>query len=162
MTLNSTAEWKAQGDDWMLERMRDVAAPGTLEECLSDEGWASIYYFFSKSEYNTENVDFLAKVDQFNRTGDMNLAKQIYDEHVREGAPAQVNLAGSNRSPLDEIFAGQDEPVGPPNLFDGARDEIYRMTNADSYERFKRTAAQVQTDLAAEIDWDDVAGRERA
>ncbi len=162
MPLETPDQWKAEMEPWMLEIVKDRTIPSSLEDCLKDEGWATIYYFFAKANYVTENLDFLAKVDEFGRNGNMDLAKQIYQEHVREGSAAQVNLSGGNRGALDDIFKDQDEPIGPPDLFDASRREIYGLTNTDSYTRFVRFATETQKVLGEEIDWDNVEGRDRS
>jgi len=157
--LEKAEQWKAEAPEWMVERIRDVNPPGELSGCLADEGWAGVYQFFAANNYVTENLDFLAKVQAFQSNGSMDLAKQIYEQHGKAGSPQEVNLSSTNRSALAEIFDDEDEPIGPPNLYDAAYAEIYSMTNNDSYKRFVGICGTVQTELAAEIDWDNVEGR---
>lgn len=149
MALNSTEEWQQQAEPWMLDTIRQSEPPEQLSDTLVNEAWASVYYFFAKSEYNTENVDFIAAVDDFKRSGSMDMAKQIYNRFVPGGAPEQINISSDTRTNLEGIFKDQEEPVGPPNLYEAAYDEIYRLVQSDSYARFKRVASQAHEDLNA-------------
>jgi hypothetical protein len=146
----------------MYEYLRDNAIPEALDGALSDGNWEVILHQFAASEYSTENLDFLRAVATFENSGDLNQGEEIYRQFVQAGAPAQVNLGGGVRTDLDGIFGEGGTGVGPPNLFDGAKTEIFRMMSNDTFARFKAKAKAAQDAWGAETDWDSIEGRERS
>lgn len=150
MPLEKTSDWKDQAEPAMLEQLEKGLAPETLSACRADQQWLRTYRFFAEKNLVTENLDFLEEVEEFRRTGDMTLAKKIYEEYVPSRAQRQLNLSVSNRTALEEIFEDEDEPIGPPSLFEMSYEEIYKLTDTDSYKRFKKITGDVGKDLAAE------------
>src|SRR5438270_1247248 len=163
MAWEKTEDWKnALESIGMTEFFRDTTIPDSIDGVLSDGNWEIIFHQYTKAEYNSENIEFLRAVRTFETSGDLNQAAEIYKEFVAETAPRQVNLRGSNRADLDEIFGPDKEGIGPPNLFDGARDEIIGMIKNDAFPRFKASASKAQQAMAEEIDWDNIGGRDRS
>jgi regulator of G protein signaling-like protein len=146
----------------MVEFLRDNAIPDSLGAALSDGNWEVILHQYAASEYSTENLDFLRSVAAFENSGDLDLAAQIYQYYVMAGAPQQVNLGGPVREDLDGMFGEGGTGFGPPSLFDSAKNEIMRMTSNDTFARFKAKAKSAQDALGAEVDWENVEGRERS
>jgi hypothetical protein len=160
MPLNSPEDWKtALADTWMLDYVRDVEVPASLDAALSNEGWYSIFYFYAQSEFATESLDFIATAGTFAENGDLGLAQQIYDTFVSANAEKQVNLSSATRGPIDAALGVGGEGHGPPSLFDGAVAEVKRMMAADTFRRFQTSAGEAQRALAEAIDWDNVQGR---
>ena len=163
MAWTTPEAWKdALADTWMLDYVRDYQVPGSLEELWVDEGWYSIFYLYAQAEFSTENIDFLRTVEQFEQTGDLAAAEQIYKEFGSADAPRQVNLNGANRSALDAIFGAGGTGFGPPSLFDAAKGEVWKLLRADTFMRFRDGAERAQTALGQAVDWDAVETREHS
>ena len=164
MPWNTPEDIKAAlADTWMLDYMKEQQVPATLADLWVDEGWFSIFYQYAQSEYSTENIDFLRSVESFEGSGDLGLGKQIYDEFVSTAAARQVNLPTATRVELDAIFGEGGTEFGPPSLFDGAKDVIWKMLQADTFnQRFRGKAVATQEALWADHDWDAAETRERA
>ena len=159
-----------KADDWknaldpigMLEYFRAMQIPDGIEGVLSDGNWEVIFHQYAQAEYAAENVDFLRAVRVFETSGDLNQAAEIYREFVADAAPRQVNLKATVRVPLDEIFGPEQEGIGPPSVFDAARDEIMKMISVDTFPRFKASAVKAQQAMGEQVDWDNIDTRERS
>lgn len=117
------------------------------------------FYYYAQQEYATESLDFIRTAETFAQSGDLGLAKQIYDQYVADGAPQQINISGPVRADLDGMFGEGGTGFGPPNLFDSACTEIRRMVAGDTFRRFRTSAVAAQEALGQQIDWDNVTGR---
>jgi hypothetical protein len=163
MAWSTTADWKSGLDSvGMTDYFRDQQIPDSVAGILSDGNWEVIFHQFTQSEFSSENLDFLRSVAVFESSGDLNQAAEIYKGYVSTSAPRQVNLPESTRRDLDEIFGEGKDGIGPPSLFDQAKREITNLLGRDTFRRFRTEGQAQQEKLAAEIDWDNVEGRERA
>ena len=157
MAWNTVDEWKAALDPLMMtDFFMDTAIPDTVDATLADDKWEVIFHQYSKAEFNSENLEFLGAVKNFEQSGDLNYAAQVYKSYVAEGSPNQINLSAPNRTALDEIFGEGQEGVGPPNLFDDAKANIMQSVIQDLFPRFKASATKAQQDM-----WSD-GGRDRS
>ena len=164
MAWPTPQHWKdALADTWMLDWVRDTQVPESLEALWTDEGWYSIFYMYLQGEYSTETVDFIRCVEQFEQSGDLAFAAQVYTEFVAESAPRQVNISAAMRHELEAIFGEGGTEVGPPSLFDAAKAEILALIKRDTFnQRFRSEALAAEAALGAEVDWDAVGTRDRA
>lgn len=157
MTWNTAAEWKAALDNvGMTDYFMDNQVPASLDDVLSNGNWEVIFHQYLVAEYSSENLDFLRAVATFESSGDLNQAAEIYKEFVATSAPRQVNLSGGTRTDLDAIFGEGGEGVGPPNLFDTAKNDITNLIKNDTFRRFKDSADKAQADMWSE------GGRDRS
>jgi hypothetical protein len=163
MAWEKTDDWKkALEPIGMIEYFRDMQVPDGIEGVLADGNWEVIFHQYAQAEYAAENVDFLRAVRVFEASGDLNQAAEIYKEFVADAAPRQVNLKATVRVPLDEIFGPDQEGIGPPSVFDGAKDEILKMISVDTFPRFKASAVKAQQAMGDEVDWDNIDTRDRS
>lgn len=163
MAWNKPDDWKAALEPiGMLDFFKESAIPDDITGVMSNGNWEVIFHQYATAEFASENVEFLRGVRAFEISGDLNQAAEIYREFVAESSPRQVNLKATARVPLDEIFGPDGEGIGPPNLFDTARDEITKMIGADTFPRFLSSATSAQKELFEPIDWDNVEGRDHA
>ena len=156
-------EWKPVLETYnVLEVVRDYETPGNVEDCLKDGNWTVVLRQFAKSEFSTENLDFVEAAwgaGAQSGTLDMGKAKEIYDHFIKGGI---VNVGGPAQTALTEAFDADDEEhIAPPDVMDQAVKDC--ITNLrDTYGRFRRWASAARTKLAEEIDWDNIEGREHS
>lgn len=163
MNWSDVQAWKDTfGETWMMDVIKGEQVPDTLEACYADERWYSIFYMVCADQFATESLDFLSTVQTFEGNGDIALAQSIYAEFVSDAAPRQVNLPSGAKTPLDEIFREGGTGFGPPNLFDDAKTEVWKMVRGDRFADFRSKAGAAQTALWAEHDWDTAETRERS
>ena len=66
-------------------------------------------------------------------------AAELNDEFVKEGAPRQVNLPSEMQREIQEALAALAVDGSPPStLFDRASDEIFKLMEKDTFNRFKQ------------------------
>ena len=152
---------KALENIGMVDYVREHEIPPTLAAALEDGNWEVILHQFAAAEFSTENLDFLRAVGEFESSGDLGQAEEIYEHFVSTDAAKQVNLPASIRGDLDAIFGEGGTGHGPPSLFDAAKAEITRMTSNDTFQRFKARTKAAQDSFGAAIDWDAVQTRDR-
>jgi hypothetical protein len=154
------SEWKPVLDNYnMSDFVRDYETPATTLDAMKDGNWSVILYQFAKSEYSTENVDFVEAAwgaGAQSGTLDMAKAKEIYDHFVKGGI---VNIGGPAQTALAEAFGDDDaEHIAPPDVLDQAVKDCLTNTQ-DTYNRFRKWASAARNKLAEDIDWDNIQGR---
>ena len=157
-------EWKPVLENYgMVDVVKDYETPATTLDAMKDGNWSVILYQFAKSEYSTENIDFVEAAwtaGAQSGTLDMGKAKEIYDHFVKAGV---VNINGPSQVAMKEVFENEsgEEPIAPPDLLDQAVKDCLTNTQ-DTYNRFRKWANAARTKLAEDIDWDNVEGRDRS
>ena len=148
MAWNTVDDWKAALDPLMMtDFFMDTAIPSTVDAALADDKWEVIFHQYSKAEFNSENLEFLGAVKNFEQSGDLNYAAEVYRTYVAAGSANQINLSGPNRLALDEIFGEGKDGIGPPNLFDDAKTNIMLSVVQDLFPRFQASATKAQADM---------------
>lgn len=145
----------------MTEFFRDNMLPETIDDVMSNGNWEVIFYQYAKACYVTESVDFLRAVRVFESSGDLDQARQIYEQFIVPGSPKEVNIPATKRKPLTDIFGPGGEGFGPPSMFDESKYEITLMLKNDILPRFKSSAKNAQDKLGEAINWDDAVGEGR-
>jgi hypothetical protein len=170
--------------------------PENLIDTLADPTMNKAFRAFLEKEHATENLDFYEAVDRYRAMAmDRNVndeqlkaeAKRIYTKFIdnsgaqvdlRDGdleslknLNAEINLKTDNRNTVDArheaITAGTISRDDLNTMFDGSQEEIYNMSNNDSYkQRFQKTegfksalkevnerrAAELQASVKPELD----------
>ena len=143
MALDTAKEWEADADSWMVDKLRTETPPDMLADCRRDQQWSSMYHLYAEKNLASENIEFLDAVDAFRGSPNADVATKIYDDYVRSGL---LNLYA--REGLDDIF-GEDVLLTSQDMFNEAFDEIYNLTNQDSYAKFKDRASKIKKELEA-------------
>ena len=143
MALDTAKEWESDADSWMVDKLRTETPPEMLADCRRDQQWSSMYHLYAEKNLASENIEFLDAVDAFRGSPNADVATKIYDDYVRSGV---LNLYA--REGLDDIF-GQDVLLTSQDMFNEAFDEIYNLTNQDSYGKFKDRASKIKKELEA-------------
>jgi hypothetical protein len=149
MALDKAAEWKAQADRTVLDRLTNESPPDTYPNCRTDANWHPIFYKYAVSNLANENLDFLSAVAAYRANADAASARKLYDDYVKPGAPQWVNLYDATQGALDDLFGGGDQPNGA-DIFDDASTEVIGVVDQDLYPKFKTTASNVRKELQAE------------
>ena len=109
---------------------------------------------FLEAEHAGENLDFWTAARDFGRTaarGDddddgaatrRERAKRIFVTFCADYADRQVNLPHALLAEIDARLAGADgaDAAVPPDVFDAAMDEIFRLMDKDKFPRYKQSA----------------------
>ena len=149
MPFESPEEWESELSQFM-DTVKTTDPPASIADCVRDDTWRQILAYYANENYVMENVAFISAMVPYIGSGsmDMGQGKMIYDEFIRPGSPKEVNISSSQRKDLQEIYES-DEPIAPPDHYDEAYNEVVRMCNNDTYQRFKTTAAKVKEHLNA-------------
>jgi Regulator of G protein signaling domain len=161
MAWNSTADWRAGLEEaGLLEEFMAQDPPGDLNAALADGNWEAMLHRFAVSEYSPENLDFLRAVGVYQYETNLDRAQQIFAYFIGNGAAAQINLGAATKASLVRKFGaggtyvaaaginGQGIAVRPsPSLFDGAKQDILNMVEADTWRRFRTRAIEVKREL---------------
>ncbi|XP_078500044.1 regulator of G-protein signaling 10 isoform X1 [Lissotriton helveticus] len=115
----------------------------SLENLLEDPEGVKQFREFLKKEFSEENVLFWLACEEFKKIQDRKQlhekAKQIYGTFLSNKASAQVNVEGQSRM-SDTIL---EEPH--PLMFQKLQDQIFNLMKYDSYSRFLKSEAFLQS-----------------
>jgi hypothetical protein len=136
--LEKASEWRQKGEPWMIELIKVSPMPSTVEACQRDPQWWRIFGFIAEQNYCSENVEFLDKVDEYSRAGNLGMAVEIYDRYVKDSAEKQVNLPSHVLRPLQEIFDEGQGVLADPQTFDDAYEEVRKLFERDTFATYSR------------------------
>ncbi|KAG8199854.1 hypothetical protein JTE90_015849 [Oedothorax gibbosus] len=110
----------------------------SFEAVLEDPIGLKTFTEFLKREFSAENIMFWIACKQYNTLTNKcqmaKLAKEIYDLHLRHGAPEAVNINSHSRQ---YVLHNLQNP--PSDLFMQAEKEIFILMKFDCYQRFLKS-----------------------
>lgn len=110
----------------------------SFENVLEDPEGLKTFQEFLKREFSAENIMFWVACKQFSKLNDpiqmKQLAKEVYDLHLRHGAAEAVNINSHTRQ---SIMSQLQNP--PPDLLTQAEKEIFSLMKFDCYQRFLKS-----------------------
>jgi len=106
--------------------------------------------YFLEQEYSVENIDFWKAVEEWRSFAVKDvaekksvsdrctkLARQIFDDYIAESGKKQVNVPSEIQKLLSDALERGDQLT--PKFFDEAQKEVFKMMNADSWARLRKT-----------------------
>jgi len=106
--------------------------------------------YFLEQEYSQENIEFWKAVEEWRSFAvkDMNekksvsdrcvkMAKTIVDDYISESGRKQVNVPSEIQKELTDTLEKEDKLT--PKFFDNAQKEVFKMLNADSWARLRKS-----------------------
>lgn len=110
----------------------------SFENLLDDNEGLKAFAAFLRSEYSGENLYFWTACKRYSVTEKekdrINLAKEIYEKHLSNGATEPVNVDSAARN-ITEINLNS----GNKEMFATAQKQVFNLMKFDSYSRFIRS-----------------------
>lgn len=145
---------------WSLSRPPVVFFPdceivNSLDGILhSDIALESFKEFLAK-EFSLENLCFVLDVDDYRnmrKPDDLDkLGKKIYEDYIKPQSPHEVNISFAMRESVTQGMLHLNR-----DTFSPAHDEIYRLMESDSYQRFLKS--NICRKLVAKLQVEETAG----
>ncbi|XP_026500223.2 regulator of G-protein signaling loco isoform X1 [Vanessa tameamea] len=116
-----------------------------LEQLLADPPGAAAFAHFLSKEFAAENIRFWWSCEQYRCCEEdekrSNLAAEIWQRHLAEGASEPVNVDAAARRAA-ALRLHQQPP--PQDLFAQAQKQIFNVMKFDSYPRFLRSGVHAE------------------
>lgn len=123
--------------------LRVLKHSANLKHVLAHPSGVASFRDFLEKEHAGENIDFWTAVEDFSRSAcecesrRMDKAKSIFLRFCANYADRQVNLPHAISANLDECINTKNQC--DPDLFDEAKNEIFRLMEKDNFSRYKNS-----------------------
>ncbi|TGO55949.1 hypothetical protein BCON_0084g00170 [Botryotinia convoluta] len=111
---------------------------------------------FCQSRACAENLEFLQKVDEYNRLIDeaTRLLSTIYSTFVSSEAPKQINISNSHARRLSHDIKSATNNILPglEDIFNGSQEQIEKLLASDLYPRFVKHQVTASATMASAND----------
>ena len=120
----------------------EMASQARLQQVLDNPIQREAMRNILVTDYTTESFAFLEAVEDYRRNPTREGFIAIHDQFVTVGAPAEVNIASTQRGPLHRQLGTVAGLPGnaptDPSLFDVAHQEVFNLVAGQVLDRVKR------------------------
>eukprot|EP00924_Labyrinthula_sp_SR-Ha-C_P005879 snap_masked-scaffold_14-processed-gene-7.46-mRNA-1 protein AED:1.00 eAED:1.00 QI:0/0/0/0/1/1/3/0/287 len=112
----------------------------TLNDILNHQIGKNFFQAFLVGTACVENLIFIQHLNQLQSINEfqrLNFTKKIFNDFIREGSIAQINISGKTRIKITEKLNSENITF---DIFDDAKEEVLFLLTYDSLRKFKLSA----------------------